>query len=272
MSSVISFTELWLTVVLPGNYSDHFLGGDEASADFPSHLRPYSNTGRPGTICGRVFDASEYSNTIVGVLIRHLCTTPGILGIAFDNFTNLLRTCQGCANHFTPDGFNAHLLPKGDGTYYCGNHPNRAAGQFRLASPKSGLSFTDDLTLPPVSPVDITVYKDDLPQRQFPLGCVPGEHGGIKFIEFGSVTAVGIALIALNTKMGLPDDIWQGIRSAIVSCADCGHMRSIHAHNAHLVNGVCQDVPESCLIALSANEVAAIGADGRRSVIAITEN
>jgi hypothetical protein len=163
-------------------------------------------------------------------------------------------------------------LPKGDGTYYCGNHPNRAAGQFRLASPKSGLSFTDDLTLPPVSPVDITVYKDDLPQRQFPLGCVPGEHGGIKFIEFGSVTAVGIALIALNTKMGLPDDIWQGIRSAIVSCADCGHMRSIHAHNAHLVNGVCQDVPESCLIALSANEVAAIGADGRRSVIAITEN
>ncbi|KAJ7679780.1 hypothetical protein B0H17DRAFT_1139054 [Mycena rosella] len=45
---------------------------------------------------------------------------------------------------------------------------------------------------------------------------------------------LGIALLGLNSSVGLPNQIWQAVQTAISSCPSCGHTRTLHAHADHL--------------------------------------
>ncbi|KAJ6564615.1 hypothetical protein B0H19DRAFT_1068147 [Mycena capillaripes] len=153
----------------------------------------------------------------------------------------------GCGSHFTPAALNSHLVKEGD-VYVCGNHPNRA----------------------PSSPVEENIpYHDLLRPRDFPPARGPGQLRPARFTEFGYTTALGIALSSLNTRLGLPDDVWQAVRSAMVPCMDCACIRTVHGHLDHLDNGVCRDVSGDFLIAVSAEELKAYGPRGeiRRIVV-----
>ncbi|KAJ7688777.1 hypothetical protein B0H14DRAFT_3533117 [Mycena olivaceomarginata] len=78
----------------------------------------------------------------------------------------------------------------------------------------------------------------------FAVGRHPAHPHSAPYREFGSLTALGIALSALNTKLGLPDDVFQAVRLGLIPCVDCGRIRTVHAHLAHSPGGVCLDVGE----------------------------
>ncbi|KAJ7773779.1 hypothetical protein B0H14DRAFT_2632101 [Mycena olivaceomarginata] len=91
--------------------------------------------------------------------------------------------------------------------------------------------------------------------------------------EFGSLTALGIALYALNTVLGLPDDIFEAVRIGLVACGSCGMIRTVHAHIAHRPGGLCNDpgAGDSYYVALNADAVAVIGPEGEHHVISTEE-
>ncbi|KAJ6592999.1 hypothetical protein B0H19DRAFT_1055660 [Mycena capillaripes] len=215
---------------------------------FPPRLAAYS---LGSSLARRVGQASHYTTTAVGRFINTLSNTHGAAGVSFDNFVNLLRTCPGCGNHFTPAAHNTHL--ERDGNHHrCTNHPTRTIVLFVSES------------------VD---YRDLLPPRTFPIGRAPGQAQPARFREFGYVTALGIALSALNTRLGLPGDIWQAARSAMVACVDCGCIRTVHAHLDHLQDGFCHNVAAGhFFVALGPNEVAAIGPHGERTFITLGDD
>ncbi|KAJ7913931.1 hypothetical protein B0H13DRAFT_1873391 [Mycena leptocephala] len=111
---------------------------------------------------------------------------------------DMLRVCVGCGGHFTPPAFNAHLLVRGN-DHVCGNHPSH----------------------PKVSCVETVAYGEYLRPRAFAVGRHPAHPHSAPYQEYGYLTALGIALSALNTKLGLPDDIFQAVRLGLVPCPDC---------------------------------------------------
>lgn len=53
-------------------------------------------------------------------------------------------------------------------------------------------------------------------------------------------SALGLALLAFNSRMGIPKDVWESVKSAVVVCQDCLFARTIHGHSAHLTQaGLC---------------------------------
>lgn len=45
---------------------------------------------------------------------------------------------------------------------------------------------------------------------------------------------LGHALLAFNSRFGVPKDIWTAIQSAVITCESCCYARTIHAHERHL--------------------------------------
>ncbi|KAJ7791803.1 hypothetical protein B0H14DRAFT_2624652 [Mycena olivaceomarginata] len=122
-----------------------------------------------------------------------IATTDGVSGPSYTNFLNMLRVCIGCSGHFTPPAFNQHLLVAGN-FQLCGNHPSR----------------------PIVSCVGSAAYGGLLKPSPFAFGRHPAHPHSAPYREFGSLTALGIALSALNTKLGLPDDVFQAVRLGLI--------------------------------------------------------
>ncbi|KAJ6558179.1 hypothetical protein B0H19DRAFT_1150255 [Mycena capillaripes] len=195
-------------------YNTHLLI-DDMSALFPTRMLRYRN-GNP--FANRILAACDFTTTETGLFIRALSRSHGVPSLTYDLFCALLVTCIGCMNHFTVDAYNAHLLDLPTKTT-CRNNPDH----------------------PEVQRFDVAVPRETLPGRQFPPGRAPGQIHAAPFAEF-TYTAVGIALLALNTQFGLPDDIWRAVRSTIVPCSNCCFMRTIHGHVHHAPNSKCNDV------------------------------
>ncbi|KAJ7243428.1 hypothetical protein B0H12DRAFT_1074018 [Mycena haematopus] len=220
----------------------------EAAGDFPLRLSAY----RPGSsLALRITAASDFAATPVGVFISALANTHGVLGLSFDHLLNLLRACYGCGHHFTPAGFNHHLVRDGN-DFRCGNHPGRAVvGRVGGSKP----------------------YEALLQPRPYPRPAGgQDERERVRYNDFDLTTALGLALSALNTKLGLPDDIWEAVRSGIVVCDDCACVRSVHAHLDHLRGGTCGDLPGGpFFIAVASDEVALIGSNNERTILTVDE-
>jgi hypothetical protein len=127
-----------------------------------------------------------------------------------------------------------------------------------------------------VAPVDTSApYDDVLRPRTFRLGRAPGQDQPAHYTDFTFTTGLGIALCSLNTRFGLPDDIWEAARSALISCIDCGCIRTVHAHLDHLQGGYCADLDVSAgdrfFVALGANEFAAIGPNNERTILTLDD-
>ncbi|KAJ7629274.1 hypothetical protein DFH06DRAFT_1338558 [Mycena polygramma] len=226
---------------LDGPYGRLFI--DE---DFPARTRPYSSG---FDLAKRIALAGQLGPPVVAKFIADLATTDGVSATAFENFMDMLRVCHGCGGHFTPPGFNAHLIGVDD-FYHCNNHPS----------------------FPIVSCVASVPYGQLLRPAVIPLGRPPGRRVA-PYVEFGLVSALGIALSALNTVFGLPDDVFQAVRLGLIPCAQCLRHRTVHAHLEHFVHGVCGDVGprDSFYIARSASEVTEVRRTSERTTHTITD-
>ncbi|KAJ7894504.1 hypothetical protein B0H14DRAFT_3426909 [Mycena olivaceomarginata] len=238
------------TEVLASRDFSRHLWLQEGTDGFPARLLAYS-VGSP--LAARITQAAVLGATPVGRFISTLCNTNGALGLSFDHLLNFLRACHGCGNHFTAAAFNAHLEKDGN-AFRCGNHPTRSI----------------------VAPVDTSApYDDVLRPRTFRLGRAPGQDQPAHYTDFTFTTGLGIALCSLNTRFGLPDDIWEAARSALISCIDCGCIRTVHAHLDHLQGGYCADLDVSAgdrfFVALGANEFAAIGPNNERTILTLDD-
>ncbi|KAJ7717090.1 hypothetical protein B0H14DRAFT_3522106 [Mycena olivaceomarginata] len=214
---------------------------------FPTRLRPYSSGAELNV---RIIDAGPVGPSPITNFLFAIATTDGVSGAAYTNFLNLLRVCVGCGGHFTPPAFNAHLHVAGN-THVCGNHPSHAI----------------------VSCVESAAYGELLRPSAFALGRPPGRCHTAPYQEFGYLTALGSALASLDTKLGLPDDIFQALRLGLVPCPDCARIRTVHAHIAHRPDGCCEDVGpcDSSCICIDQNTVAEIGSNGQRRILTVPD-
>ncbi|KAJ7613280.1 hypothetical protein DFH06DRAFT_1146937 [Mycena polygramma] len=212
-------------------------------------LQPYASG---GVMADRIAMATPVGPEPITKFLFSLATTEGVSGEAYTYFFQMLRQCVCCKLHFTPYSYNQHLRPCGN-VHRCKNHPahNR------------------------VSPVAPVPYGQLTEKRRYSLGHHPAKRNRVSpYREYGSLTALGIALTALDTRLGLPDDILQAVRVALVPCADCARFRTVHAHLAHLAGGVCSDIGpgESSFIALSSDRAMEVDGAGRRHTIQIAED
>ncbi|KAJ7612028.1 hypothetical protein DFH06DRAFT_1125252 [Mycena polygramma] len=207
---------------------------------FPERVRPFSSG---YALAKRIALAGPVGPHQITKFLTDLATTDGVSPTAWTNFLDMLRVCHGCGGHFTPAALNAHLIVDGD-YHRCGNHP-----AFDI-----------------VSPVQSVPYGELLRPHFVGLAPPPFRRTA-PYFEYALLTALGIALSALNTVLGLPDDVFQAARLGVVPCADCARYRTVHAHLQHFVRGVCGDVGPrgSCFIARNADEVTEVAATGERT-------
>jgi hypothetical protein len=132
---------------------------------------------------------------------------------------------------------------------------------------------TPSLHIHPVSCVESAPYGELLRPSPFALGRRGGRSQTAPYQEFGYLTALGSALASLNTKLGLPDDIFQAVCLGLVPCPDCGRIRTVHAHTAHQTDGRCEDVGpcDSSYICINQNTLTEIGPNGQRRLLTIPE-
>ncbi|KAJ7679326.1 hypothetical protein DFH06DRAFT_1121049 [Mycena polygramma] len=228
--------------------------------DGPDRKRP-----SPGTLIARLIpyaSGGELADRIAVALpvgpaaftqfLVCVATTDGVSGEACTAFFNMVRQCDCCKLQFTPFAYNQHLYRSGN-VYLCRNHPAHNI----------------------VSPVVPGAYGELVERRRYSLGHHPAKRNRVSpYREYGSLTALGIALSALDTRLGLPDDIFQAVRVALVPCADCARFRTVHAHLAHLAGGVCSDIGpgESSFIAVSSDRAMEVDGAGKRTTILIPED
>jgi hypothetical protein len=240
-------------------------------ARFPTRLRPYSSG---GNLANRIQMAGPVGPAPVTNFLFALATTHSVLGSSYTNFFNLLRVCQCCGGHFTRAAYERHLGVDGN-HHVCLNHPSKAIGA--LISPTASISILPYLKVPWLASVP---YGELLLPRFTAIGSQPlpshtsRTRPSAPYREFGSLTALGIALYALNTPFGLPDNIFEAVRIGLVACGGCGMIRTIHAHIAHRPGGLCSDpgAGDSYYVALNADEVAVIGLEGEHHVMSIGDD
>ncbi|KAJ7834887.1 hypothetical protein B0H14DRAFT_3461739 [Mycena olivaceomarginata] len=220
---------------------------------FPARLSPYSSGGH---LANRIQMAGPVGPAPITKFIFALATTHGVLGSLYANFFNILRVCQCCGGHFTPAAYQALLGVDGN-SHICLNHPSKAIVPWVASVPYGAL-------LPPC----FTAFSP----HPAPLH-TSHTRPSAPYHEFGSLTALGIALYALNTTLGLPDDVFEAVRIGLVPCAACGIIRTVHAHLAHRPGRVCCDPgsADSSFMALNADEVTAFGPLGDRQIITIAD-
>jgi hypothetical protein len=124
-----------------------------------------------------------------------------------------------------------------------------------------------------VSCVATVPYGEYLRPRAFAFGRHLAHPHTAPYREFGSLTALGYALSALNTVLGLPDDIFQAVRLGLVACPDCSIFRTVHAHLAHRPDDRCGDLGprDSSFIAVTTDTVAQIGPNGECTSLTVPE-
>ncbi|KAJ7638025.1 hypothetical protein DFH06DRAFT_1478541 [Mycena polygramma] len=216
---------------------------------FPPRLSPYSSG---DAMAVRVAEAGQCGPLILNEFAFNVATTDGVSSAAWDGFTSIMRVCSGCGNHFTSRALNDHLLIDGN-DHRCGNHPQR----------------------PVASPVESPAYGKLLTGRPFMMGPHPSRSRSEKarYIEYGYLTALGIALSAVNTVLGLPDDIFNAVLLGIIPCPDCSRVRTVHAHLTHRPGGVCVDMGpgRSSFVAMGNQQVTEVRDDGERSVFTVED-
>ncbi|KAJ7657849.1 hypothetical protein DFH06DRAFT_1327906 [Mycena polygramma] len=234
-------------------YSGHFWlrEGPNTSVyldvDFPARLFPYCS-GEDLAI--RLAAEGPVGPPPITKFLMRLATTDGVPSATYISFLTDLRTCPVCALRFTAPALNAHLAR--DGNFHrCGNVPS-----FRITSPVGTQAYGKILQAPP-----------------FAFGPRPDRPATAVYAEFALITALGIAVRALDTVLGLPDDVYRAVMAGMVPCHDCNKVRTVHAHIAHRPHDRCADVGPgtSSFIAISSRQVAEIGPDGERTVINVDE-
>ncbi|KAJ7140275.1 hypothetical protein C8R43DRAFT_1018105 [Mycena crocata] len=143
----------------------------------------------------------------IGQAIRQMNSA---LGIPYADFATLVRANQGCPccrNMFSVDGYDDHIK---DGK--CTNHPNleevetsdRVVGEIRFRSFRNNKR-----------PTEVTETIN---------------------------SPVGSALLEWNSRLGVPNDVWLTISTAVITCTSCDLLRSFPAHLLHLdTQGNCTD-------------------------------
>jgi hypothetical protein len=124
-----------------------------------------------------------------------------------------------------------------------------------------------------VSCVATVLYSEYLRPRAFAFGHHPAHPYTMPYREFGSLTALGYALLALNTVLWLPDNIFQAVCLGFVACPNCSIFCTVHAHLAHRPDNRCGDLGprDSSFIAVTADTVAQIGPNGKRTSLTVPE-
>ncbi|KAJ7481511.1 hypothetical protein FB451DRAFT_1394162 [Mycena latifolia] len=219
--------------IFPADFSrdvhEHILA-DENSAEFPLEFQVYRANSEHRN---RVLEHSTLTATDVGRFIRRLTSTYGVPSATFDLFKSIVLTCHCCGNFFTPNAFNAHLALE--------NH----AGQQQTICRANPLRHA-------VNTINIPQPNGFLPECTWPVGRRPGQIYAADFTEHLH-TPTGIAFLAVNTPLGVPEDIWYALLTAVFICETCVLARTLPAHAAHLKNGVCQDIgPHDVSVILTA--------------------
>ncbi|KAJ7145941.1 hypothetical protein C8R44DRAFT_723804 [Mycena epipterygia] len=170
----------------------HFLY-DEKSADFPPEFFRYRNVDN-NPFANRIFDVSVFSATISGKLLQSLTRTHGAAATSWNNFPPIYSGWVQCPSNPLNQSFSL-VLRKQPEAWRSSLYPNSLLPYQCARAPN----------LPP--------------------GLAPGQLSAAPFQEF-AYTAQGLALLALNSRLGLPQLHWEAVKAA---------------HEAHLDAGRCSD-------------------------------
>ncbi|KAJ7052131.1 hypothetical protein C8F01DRAFT_1376218 [Mycena amicta] len=158
--------------------------------------------------------AHNNSNTPCGRLVDDLNSPLGALFASFDAARRSSQTCNGCNLQFSPDGYTAHVV---DG--HCTNHPD--------------LTEVGNIDLPSADTYRLRTFRD---------GKLPSSTA----VERSPICT---AFYEWNSRLGVPQDVWWTIVTAVILCPDCDLVRTFPAHQAHLDRlGGCADPGQALTI------------------------
>ncbi|KAF7969699.1 hypothetical protein HWV62_26150 [Athelia sp. TMB] len=164
----------------------------------------------------KVFEHMELDDSIIAQGFRSFNSAHGVTSEQFFLLETSTNLCVGCRNHFSIDGFRAHLANGG----MCMNPKYTSGTPFIAKVPYHPAAASQ----PP--PVELSEFHEWFNPRRADEFCK---------------SMIGRALIEWNSIVGIPLDAWMTVRSAQTFCLTCDRTRSFDGHAAHLDgNGNCK--------------------------------
>jgi len=68
------------------------------------------------------------------------------------------------------------------------------------------------------------------------------EDGNSRDYSSGALTEVGRAYLAWNSRLGVPEDVWVIISTAVLTCDSCLLVRTFAGHKKHCEQNLCNEV------------------------------
>ncbi|THU90384.1 hypothetical protein K435DRAFT_864325 [Dendrothele bispora CBS 962.96] len=147
----------------------------------------------------------KFYDTAIGLAIRNLHSTRGIPIPLWRDVRAQGVICSVCSCVFSCDGYTDHLSAED----VCRNW--HAAQQ---------------------------VKNRNLPNKKTPAHTTELEES-LHEEWFDSMAPTMTALLEWNSRVGIPRDVWVLVSTSEKQCLDCNLVRSLQAHEHHLVHGVC---------------------------------
>lgn len=164
-----------------------------------------------------IYCHSQYFDTEIGRVIRALNGRSGIPESIFTKFRSLTHKCTGCLCEFSPDGYTSHLgcLESKDSIPHCMNMPGCPMSKIHSSF------FDSKLTV-------INIVTEPSPAGAIELGTqiVPEECDSLH-------TPIGRSFLAWNSRIGIPQDVWALVSTAIIRCSSCSLIRTFEGHSKH---------------------------------------
>ncbi|KIK56035.1 hypothetical protein GYMLUDRAFT_62299 [Collybiopsis luxurians FD-317 M1] len=167
---------------------------------------------KPNNQCAAIYSHLQAFDTATG---QAICALNGSRGLSVPSFLQLMSSsqlCTGCLCEFTPDGYLAHLgheLCNGTEKIHCLNTP---------ACPTVGVQL-------PNSPVPL------LTPPKLPLDVASGLH-----------TATGRPFLAWNSHLGVPQDVWILVSTAIHEIGSIEYMVPVAARKMFNFQALLHDL------------------------------
>ncbi|KAE9404254.1 hypothetical protein BT96DRAFT_989528 [Gymnopus androsaceus JB14] len=158
--------------------------------ELPEIMWPY-NALKPQSLYEVIMKNLTFIDYQIGALIIKLNSVDGITILSFMEIMSAAQKCSGCCCVFSPEGYHAHL------------GYNEVSG------------FTSHCCNSPLLPV-VPAYAASVPKYRG----IGGDHQNLRF-DSGLCTEVGRAYLAWNSRLGVPEDVWTLISTAVVCCPSC---------------------------------------------------
>ncbi|KIK52804.1 hypothetical protein GYMLUDRAFT_250932 [Collybiopsis luxurians FD-317 M1] len=169
----------------------------------PHILFPYSISSPSNTV-NAIHQHGHFFDTELGRIVHALNSATGTPISLFMKLLRSSSTCSGCLCVFSVEGYQAHLGYV-NAVPHCLNTPECPEVPEPSAIPSTSLTAAPSVSAP----------------------CSTSDY-------------LYLAFLAWNSRLGVPQDVWTMISTAVVTCCHCLMVRTFRGDQRHQADGFCQ--------------------------------